>query len=59
MEALQMQKFWFKKEHLDFTTGWMMHEKQLVEDDPDEDLLQTLAIHHNNRTGQNNLDTVI
>lgn len=58
MEALQMQKFRFKKERLDFTHGWMTQEKQLVEDDPDEDLLQTLILQDTER-GQNNFDTVI
>jgi hypothetical protein len=58
MEALQMQKFRFKKARLDFTQGWMTDEKQLVEDDPDEDLLQTL-LHQDSQTGQNNFDTVI
>ena len=58
MEALQMQKFQFKKERLDFMQGWMTDEKQLVEDDPDEDLLQTL-IHQDTQSSQNNFDNVI
>jgi hypothetical protein len=58
MEALQMQKFRFKMTHLDFTQGWMTNEKQLVEDNPDEDLLQTL-LHQDSQTGQNNFDTII
>lgn len=58
MEALQMLKFRFKKERLDFMHGWMTDEKQLVEDDPDEDLLQTL-INQDTQSGQNNFDNVI
>lgn len=58
MEALQIQKFRFKKERLDFTQGWMTKESQLVEDDPDEDLLRAL-IHQDTQSGQNNFDNVI
>ena len=57
MEALQMQKFMFKKERLNFMEGWMVQEKQLVEDDLDVDLLQTLL--GNTENGQNNFDNVI
>lgn len=39
MEALQMQKFMIKKECLNFIDSWMAQEKQLVDDDPDVDLL--------------------
>jgi hypothetical protein len=42
MEALQMLKFHLKKERLNFTAGWMTPEKQMVDDDPDEDLLDGL-----------------
>jgi len=39
LEALQMLKFHLKKERLNFTAGWITSEKQMVDDDPDEDLL--------------------
>lgn len=42
MEALQMQKFLLKKEHLNFMDAWTTTEKEMLEDDPDYDLLQTL-----------------
>jgi hAT family C-terminal dimerisation region len=58
MEALQMQKFRFKKERLDFMRGWKTEEKQLVEDAPDEDLLRTL-IQQDTQSSQNNFDKVI
>jgi hypothetical protein len=55
MEALQMQKFMIKKEHLNFMEGWMTQEKQLVDDDPDVDLLQMLL----DEDTENNFDNVI
>ena len=55
MEALQMQKFMIKKEHLSFTEGWMTQEEELVEDDPDQDLLQMLL----DDDAQTSLDSVI
>ena len=58
MEALQMQKFLFKKERLDFMHDWISQEKQLLEDDPDEDLLLAL-VNKDTQTGQNNFDKVI
>ena len=58
MEALQMRKFLFKKECLEFMHDWILQEKQLLEDDPDEDLLLAL-INKDTQTGQNNLDKVI
>jgi len=45
MEALQVQKllkFLLKKEHLNFMDGWITNEREMLEDDPDYDLLQTL-----------------
>ena len=42
MEALQMLKFHLKKERLDFTKGWTTSERQMVDDNPDEDLLAKL-----------------
>jgi hypothetical protein len=41
-EALQMLKFHLKKERLSFTTNWITSEKEMVDDDPDEDLLRML-----------------
>ena len=55
MEALQMQKFMIKKERLNFMDGWMVQEKQLVDDDLDVDLLQTLL----DEDTENNFDNVI
>jgi hAT family C-terminal dimerisation region len=40
MEALQMLKFHLKKERLNFTKGWMTVENEMLEDEPEEDLLQ-------------------
>jgi hypothetical protein len=42
MEALQILKFHLKKARLNFTAAWMTSEKQMVDDDPDNDLLATL-----------------
>jgi hypothetical protein len=42
MEALQMLKFHLKKSRLNFTAGWITSEEQMLEDDPDEDLLARL-----------------
>ena len=42
MEALQMLKFYLKKERLNFTEAWVTSESQMTEDDPDEDLLRRL-----------------
>jgi hypothetical protein len=39
MEALQMLKFHLKKDHPNFTTGWITSKKQMMEDNLDEDLL--------------------
>ena len=40
MEALQMVKFFLKKEQLDFTKGWIMSTAQMVIDiDDDDDLV--------------------
>jgi hAT family C-terminal dimerisation region len=39
MEALQMLKFHLKKGCINFTADWMMAEKWMIDDDPDEDLL--------------------
>jgi hypothetical protein len=37
MEALQMYKFYLKKERLNFTANWSTTEKQQTVDDPGED----------------------
>jgi hypothetical protein len=42
MEALQMLKFSLKKERLNFTSAWMVGQKELSDDDPDCDLLGDL-----------------
>ncbi len=55
MEALQMLKFHLKKEHLNFTKGWMTVEKEMLEDEPDEDPLQKLL----QGDFQNNLDMLM
>ena len=50
-----MQKFMIKKERLNFMDSWMLQEKQLVDNDPDVDLLQTLL----DKDTENNFDNVI
>ena len=57
MEALQMQKFRLKQQRLDFTSGWLTKEKEMVEDEPENDLLQSLFME--GRTTQDSLDFVI
>lgn len=42
MESLQMLKFHFKKEWLNFTESWMTKETEMGEDEPEGDLLSTL-----------------
>ena len=42
METLQMLKFHLRKERLNFTAAWATPDKQMVEDDPDVDLLAKL-----------------
>ena len=42
MEALQMVKFHLKKEHLNFTKTWMTDQKEMMEDELEEDLLDKL-----------------
>jgi hypothetical protein len=42
MEALQMLKFHLKKDRLNFTAAWMTTEKEMIDDDPDVDLLADL-----------------
>ncbi|KIM61362.1 hypothetical protein SCLCIDRAFT_122301 [Scleroderma citrinum Foug A] len=43
MEALQMVKFWLKKDRLDFTRQWITLEKDMVYDEDTEDALARLA----------------
>jgi hypothetical protein len=42
MEALQMLKFYFKKEWLNFTKDWAITEGEMVENHQEEDLLAKL-----------------
>jgi hypothetical protein len=42
IEALQMQKFLLKKARLNFTAAWITMEKEMLEDEPDHDLLSIL-----------------
>src|SRR5260370_40311081 len=42
MEVLQVLKFQLKKERLDFMAGWSTEEKQMVDNNLEEDLLETL-----------------
>jgi hypothetical protein len=42
MEALQMLKFHLKKARLSFTHDWVTPEDEMLEDDPEEDLLGML-----------------
>ncbi|KAG9309366.1 hypothetical protein JVU11DRAFT_10603 [Chiua virens] len=44
MEALQMLKFWLKKDCLNFTQGWITPQKDMVFDDNDDDLLMQLFL---------------
>lgn len=55
MESLQMLKFHLKKERLNFTANWMTVEKQMVDDDPDSDLLRALI----EGDFQNGLDRIL
>lgn len=42
MESLQMLKFYFKKERLNFTKDWAVMEEEMKEVLPEEDLLAKL-----------------
>ena len=42
MEALQMLKFFFKKERLNFTKDWVVTEAEMMEDHQEQDLLAKL-----------------
>jgi hAT family C-terminal dimerisation region len=56
MEALQMLKF-YRRKSLDFTTGLVLEEEDMEEDDP-EDLLAELLASHQNRA-QQSLDRIL
>jgi hypothetical protein len=55
MEALQMLKFQLRKERLDFMTGWKTLREEMIDDDPEEDILQKVLLGN----FQDNLDSVI
>ncbi|KAF8479700.1 hypothetical protein DFH94DRAFT_693162 [Russula ochroleuca] len=55
MEALQMLKYYLKKESLSFTEGWSLDEEELIKDAPEEDLLHKLV----NDNSQNTMDRVM
>ena len=55
MEALQILKFHLKKEHIYFTEGWMIPEKEMVDDPADVDLLAGLL----KENYQDNLDKLV
>ena len=42
MEALQMLKFWIKKDRLNFTKDWITPQKEMVTNEQSEDLLARL-----------------
>ncbi|KIK92382.1 hypothetical protein PAXRUDRAFT_147475, partial [Paxillus rubicundulus Ve08.2h10] len=43
MEALQMLKFFLKKDRLDFTKGWATSQKEMLMDMDDKDLLASIV----------------
>jgi hypothetical protein len=61
MEALQMFKFFLKKERLVFTSGWMTSEGQMQDNnDPEEDNMMDEVLKSNHRgDSQDMLDKVI
>ena len=50
-----MLKFHLKKVRLNFTEGWITSEEQMLEDDPDEDLLAKLVEGLNFQDGLDNV----
>ena len=56
MEALQMLKYRLKNERLDFMDDWITPEQQMLNDDPDHDLLHMLV---NTTDHQDVVDRVI
>ncbi|KAI6123898.1 hypothetical protein EV401DRAFT_2069113 [Pisolithus croceorrhizus] len=43
MEVLQMLKFFLKKEHLDFSKGWAVSQKDMLVDEDEDDLLAAIV----------------
>ncbi|KAI6110236.1 hypothetical protein EV401DRAFT_2076074 [Pisolithus croceorrhizus] len=43
MEALQMLKFFLKKEDLDFSKGWAVSQKDMLVDEDEDDLLAAVV----------------
>lgn len=56
MEALQMLKFYLKKERLNFTKSWVTTQSHMTEDEPDQDLLGSLL---RDIGGQDALDVIM
>ena len=55
MEALQMLKFALKKARLNFTRGWITSENEMLDSEPEEDLLAMLL----GDDGEDTLDRII
>ncbi|KIK91175.1 hypothetical protein PAXRUDRAFT_150081, partial [Paxillus rubicundulus Ve08.2h10] len=55
MEALQMLKFWLKKECLNFTKGGTMSQVDMFQDDNPDDILSCLTV----EIGDKSVDEVI
>ncbi|KAF8124476.1 hypothetical protein EV363DRAFT_1178050, partial [Boletus edulis] len=56
MEALQMLKFWLKKDHLNFTKDWVTPQKDMISnEDNDDDLLARLF----STTNKSSLDNIL
>jgi hypothetical protein len=58
MEALQMLKFYLKKERLNFTNAWITPDTDMLHDEPDEDLLH-LLLQSEAAEAQDHLDHVM
>jgi hypothetical protein len=59
MEVLQMLKFALKKEHLNFTSAWMIDQKDLYTDGPDGNLLAWMKRCEDNPNNLNDLQDEI
>jgi hypothetical protein len=55
MEALQMLKFWLKKERLNFTKGWSTSQVEMLRIDTADGILSRLAA----AIGDRNVDEAI
>lgn len=55
MEALQMLKFWLKKDQLDFMRDWITPQKDMMIDEDDVDILAQLF----STTSASHLDEVL